>query len=347
MKPSFKIKCPFCGNLFEKQRFICHLTKAHDLKKSEQIKLYCHMVFGEKETEEFVEAYKKGEICAYDLTKMGWDYQHIVDYIKELGLKRSSSEERHTTRYKEKYTSSIQKKYGIEVTNVSQAKSVQKKKERTFAKTYGSYDEYCRFAREKMMEGCKKKWRTDSEYREKMSEQMRGDKNIARRKEIAEKLANTQRQRFAKMSVSEKRQIISKARKTFVESLKGKEKPRDSEIERRVRNALVTLGEVFDHNKRMLGYNFDIVLEGIMAIVEINGDYHHANPNKYNDETVMFRNGCKVVTAKQIRERDERKYRKARENGYDVYIVWESDIRKCFNEQELISLLKAKLKFIN
>lgn len=77
-------------------------------------------------------------------------------------------------------------------------------------------------------------------------------------------------------------------------------------------------------------------------IIEYNGDEYHANPKRFkaNEMSHPFR---KQYTAEQIWEKDELKKEKAKAEGFDVYIVWDSDYRsnpdkvlkECLNFLEL------------
>lgn len=58
--------------------------------------------------------------------------------------------------------------------------------------------------------------------------------------------------------------------------------------------------------------------------IEINGDYWHCNPSKYDAD---FYNKSKNMTAKQIWEKDQNKIDAAKRAGYDIYVVWEKDYR--------------------
>lgn len=60
-------------------------------------------------------------------------------------------------------------------------------------------------------------------------------------------------------------------------------------------------------------------------IIEFYGDFWHASPRKYKADDVLFE--TKGVTAKDIWEKDERRVKALRDNGYDVLIIWEDDYR--------------------
>ena len=79
-------------------------------------------------------------------------------------------------------------------------------------------------------------------------------------------------------------------------------------------------------------YLFDIVLDN--KIIEYNGDYWHANSNRYKDNDI-FKRGNKNITAKDIWNADKEKIECAIKNNYEVFIVWESDYKK--DKQKVIN----------
>lgn len=70
-------------------------------------------------------------------------------------------------------------------------------------------------------------------------------------------------------------------------------------------------------------YSYDFTYGN--KIIEFNGDFWHANPSIF-EETEMV--PVKNETAKNIWANDEIKINLAKENGYDVLIVWESEYKK-------------------
>jgi hypothetical protein len=83
--------------------------------------------------------------------------------------------------------------------------------------------------------------------------------------------------------------------------------------------------------------NFDFVVEDVKKIIEFNGDKFHANPQKYKSSDIPL----KFINrkAEDIWKEDEIKIQKAKDGGYDIKIVWESEyienkenvILKCVN----------------
>ena len=93
---------------------------------------------------------------------------------------------------------------------------------------------------------------------------------------------------------------------------------------------------MFD-SKRNRAYAYDFQYKN--KIIEINGDYWHANPKLYSAE---FYNKSKQMVAEEIWLYDKLKYEFAESKGYSVYTIWESD----WNEDPQRELNKC-LRFLN
>ena len=73
-------------------------------------------------------------------------------------------------------------------------------------------------------------------------------------------------------------------------------------------------------------------------IIEFNGDFWHANPNKY-DADDHIRDG---MLAKDIWEKDAIKKRVAEAEDFEIFVVWENEFRKYPEET-----IKKCIDFIN
>lgn len=70
-------------------------------------------------------------------------------------------------------------------------------------------------------------------------------------------------------------------------------------------------------------------------IIEFNGDYWHANPSKFKEDSIMIRGKL----AKEIWVKDKEKIDFAKSLGYEILVIWESEykqykqqtINKCLN----------------
>jgi G:T-mismatch repair DNA endonuclease (very short patch repair protein) len=68
----------------------------------------------------------------------------------------------------------------------------------------------------------------------------------------------------------------------------------------------------------------DIYIPSLNLIIEYNGDYWHCNPNKYEGD---YFNQKKNEYAKDIWEYDSNKLELIRNYGYNLEVVWESDLK--------------------
>ena len=72
-------------------------------------------------------------------------------------------------------------------------------------------------------------------------------------------------------------------------------------------------------------FKYDFTLKDERKIIEFNGDFWHCNPKIFQSD---FYNKPKKMTAQQIWDYDPEKEIAAREQGYDLLYIWESDFRK-------------------
>ena len=84
-------------------------------------------------------------------------------------------------------------------------------------------------------------------------------------------------------------------------------------------------------------YAYDFTYKN--KIIEFNGDYWHANPEKYSKD---YYNKRKQKTAKEIWENDRLKKECAEKHGFEVFYVWENDWHK-----DSSKILKDCLEFLN
>lgn len=181
----------------------------------------------------------------------------------------------------------VQEKYGV--SNVSNLDSTKSKiSASNSGKTWKMNDE----GKKRISEASKKQWRNNFEYREKM-------KNL-----------------YASFSEEKKEQI---AKKLFLSS-----KNRLSKLHQKIREKLSLDDLGFVSEQRVLKYFVDELNEKKKLIVEIYGDYPHANPKKYSEDFVVRLHG-QSFTAAEKREQDLLRKNKLEEAGYTVIVVWESD----------------------
>lgn len=71
---------------------------------------------------------------------------------------------------------------------------------------------------------------------------------------------------------------------------------------------------------------YDYHIKGSTVIIEFYGDYWHANPKKYmHSESIQYPAGSYML-AEEVWQKDKKKIDIACDLGYNVLIIWESDI---------------------
>ena len=88
-------------------------------------------------------------------------------------------------------------------------------------------------------------------------------------------------------------------------------------------------------------YSYDILIANTNKFIEVNGDYFHANPKIYLPNDILnTKRG--LIKANDIWEQDRLKLEFAKKAGYDVFYVWETDIK----ENEILTKNKI-LAYVN
>ncbi len=86
--------------------------------------------------------------------------------------------------------------------------------------------------------------------------------------------------------------------------------------------------EFCSYNERPYMYDF-VITDPIKICIEINGDFYHANPQKYKfDDVINIRGSDGKIKAGQIWANDKIKKTVLESKGYRVYYIWESDWKK-------------------
>lgn len=94
----------------------------------------------------------------------------------------------------------------------------------------------------------------------------------------------------------------------------------------------------FKANKNITKF-YDIYIPEYNLIIEINGDYFHANPRKYKYFDYIE---LKNKTSQQIWEYDKEKIELAKNAGYYILILWEYDIKN--NIDLVLQLIKKVIE---
>jgi len=96
-----------------------------------------------------------------------------------------------------------------------------------------------------------------------------------------------------------------------------------SKLHLKIREELDLESKGFVSEQRVGRYLVDELNEETKTIIEINGDYVHANPQIYSEDDIIRMPGNSYTAAEKW-ESDSRKIDSLRASGYEVLIIWES-----------------------
>lgn len=245
----------------------------------------------------------------------GIDFKACQDLLRHYGIPvRTASQARLTPVGKERIRNSYREKYGVE--NPSQIESVKQKKRDTFNKHYGvdniwKSPEYYKWLEDYML----------IHYGVKRVSTNPWGWNGAGEKRKADRIKKLWRGRdmwWVSLSDEEKSAIMGRVCSANTIG---------SKIGTRVAEALDRLHITYRRWVSVGVRNFDFEIDGCKVLVEVNGDFWHANPEIYDaDDLVPFPNGCQ--RAKTVWENDERKRLTAERFGYRLLTIWESELKK-------------------
>jgi hypothetical protein len=115
-----------------------------------------------------------------------------------------------------------------------------------------------------------------------------------------------------------------------------------SKIEKRILDILdyMQIKYIYQFWVNRLSYDFKILNTNV--IIEVNGDYWHANPILYHkDQIIKYPNNVKI-TASEIWYKDFLKKEVALKYGYKILYIWENDM-KTYSDVDLINIINNQL----
>ena len=89
---------------------------------------------------------------------------------------------------------------------------------------------------------------------------------------------------------------------------------------------------VFEVEKKILNgkYRADIIIDN-NKIIEINGDFFHANPDKFKPNDILNIFGNKLY-ASEIWVKDDERSKELEKNQFNILVLWENDIKNNLNK---------------
>ena len=298
----------------------------NDLEREEMI---VYTLFGKDAVESIVTEYLNERYCIAGLPI------DVSKLIKLRGIKRTSSEERNTARYKDNFTRVIQEIYGSHITHISQIPSVKEKKLAGVIEQYGCIENFAAQKRIELAIGYKKyldsdKYQDTLKLLEDTCLARYGNKNFGAGTDAKRKSKRTRATYLSKLTYDERLSMTHAARSAVYHRGGYCSKP-----EKRVRSILESIGIVCDYNKMLFGYNWDIVIGKL--IIEVQGLMWHGKPSHYSPEDSIMSG---KILVEDIWIKDKRKCDRAVDNGYSVAYIWEDEI-KSSSDEDLKIILKG------
>lgn len=331
-------KCGFCNKVFGfKAGITNHYVRVENTQFKTDLELYqelMYIIYGKDLIIDLIQKYKNEQLCVDDLRKLG---VNCVRYLELLGIKRTSKEEHATKRYKTKYLETIQTKYGGNVTNVSHVLEIQKKKEKTCIDKHGTYENYLIEQRKHMLAGFVEYSKDENRLNNTVKKiedtcfNRYGHKNFGQGEEAKRKRLQTRKLLIDKWTYEERLARTDKARSSITY---------ESSIEIKVQRTLEYLQIDYRKHVHKWHRNYDLlILNNIL--IEVQGDFWHANPSKYKSTDLLNHYGTQML-ASDIWEIDRKKKQLALENNFKIIYFWEDEINKC-NDEELTQLVKERI----
>ena len=298
--------CPFCNNETTNSPHIYACKKNNIIKDKKEIKyLYILHNFKELSKETLQKEYSLDKKSLTDIkNKYDIDLKSICFLLDYYNLEiRTISES--TKLCTNKKINTCLSKYGVEW--FSQTDFAKESKKKTFKKKYG-FDNI---------------WKSD--YFKKNLDKYFFEKHGINRSDYF-------KEKWIKLSDEEKSKIIKDWYSKCSYS---------SGLEKRIRSILDDMGIKYTSNEIINNKSFNIVVD--KKIIEIQGDFWHANPKKYSKDDILKFPGKKIVTAQELWKKDQEKKLCIENIGYKILYLWEYDINRS-SDDDLMNIL---INFLN
>ena len=197
---------------------------------------------------------------------------------------------------------SIIEKYGVD--NISKSNDIKEKKKETCLLNHGvdniwKHSDYNTWITKTMMDKYGKK-RCNASF---------------------EVMSNTQKKCWAKLSQEEKYVRMKPLMDNCAKCI-------NSKPELYINKILLDNNFSFMRNPWIKPYRPDFVINGeVKIIIEVFGDFWHANPAIYKESDILSFRGGYRPTAKELWEKDQKRLDFFKHMGYSVIVIWEMDLK--------------------
>lgn len=311
--------CPFCD---EKISTITHLKKCNkNIDEITSFKLMIEKTFN-CISEEVLNDYLTGLSLPDIKEKYGISYKFTQKLLENNGYSLRTIKESCNDNRLSKYVNTTQKKFLVD--NVSKSNVIKNKKRKTFIENYGVDNIF----------------KTDgfTEYVSLICFERYGKKRITSPKLISEK----------RLLFTDKKweDIHRKTRETYQKKYENGEygSQFSSKVEGKIKDCLDDNNIQYEQQKYVNGRSYDFYIVNTNILIEVNGDYWHANPKFYNYGDEINYSGGKCLV-NEIWGRDKLKKENAEKYGYVIIYLWEWDINECLKNKTINEFLLSNLVY--
>lgn len=246
--------------------------------------------------------------------------------------------------------------YGIKPRNISESKLcsfVKNKYEQTCIKKYGKPNALCKGTKpfKKRNKTVKKMWGVDNVFQaQEIIDKINSDELCIKRHGCTRKefISSKSKEMWKNYTSEEKEEHLNKSLWSCNSTINlNKRTFNTSNLELKVQSyfeqlKIVTIKQYKINVNSNKNKFYDLFIKEKNLLIEINGDYWHANPKKFNENDLIKYPG-KIIKAKEKWIEDEEKKKIAIQNGYRIIYFWEDELKEIKSVDEFLILYQNKL----
>ena len=244
--------------------------------------------------------------------EFGWDYKTTIFLLEYFEIPIRNAKESHKL-CDDKRKTTLVKKYGVD--NISKSDQCKEKKKKTFIDHYGVDNIW----------KCPKYY----EWLESYMLENYGHKRLGFAVWTKQQRSDNAKKRWETFTPEYREQLIKQIIKNVMSGC-------NSGLESQIAECLTQLGVNFERNFYINRNQYDFYIKNYNLILEIQGDFWHANPNRYKSDDILMIPNTEGVKASDLWKKDEIKKKKAIDCGYKIDYLWETEIKQAENAIDLI-----------
>jgi len=329
--------CPYCKKEIKPGMHVYDCAKKYNIiKERKEIKFdFVIYNFPMLTKDFFIQKYENELYSLPDFNKeFNTDNKTVHFLVDYYGIHKRTIKESSKLISQEKYKKTCNEKYGVD--NVSKVNEIKGKKAKTFLNNYGVDNIFKDEDFKKYLVENNFAWLYKESNKKRSVSQSKSIRyfwdNVSdeRKTEIHAYNKLRYQEWWNNLTPEEKTAEIQK-RRTFISKL-------ETRIAKILRDNNISFTSQFWIKRK----SYDFRFEKTKIILEIQGDFWHANPKKYCADDILKQPG-RIITAQEIWEKDKEKEKAANNRGFKVIYLWEHEIN-LMNDKELFDNIINKLE---